>query len=93
MSCLFGSYPPTAQVDFQGTLNLLALARQRALQKFVLVSSIGADDLVGKEAHEQHACSPVLSSQNSLYLAFLWLVAVPPAMIGDRAVSQGQASL
>lgn len=33
-------------VDFQGTLNLLALARQRALQKFVLVSSIGADDLV-----------------------------------------------
>ncbi|KAF5837508.1 dehydrogenase [Dunaliella salina] len=33
-------------VDFQGTLNLLALAKQRAFQKFVLVSSIGADELV-----------------------------------------------
>lgn len=30
----------------QGTANLVALARQRALRKFVLVTSIGADDLI-----------------------------------------------
>ncbi|GIL82891.1 hypothetical protein Vretimale_8390 [Volvox reticuliferus] len=33
-------------VDFQGTLNLIAAAKQKGVKKFVLVSSIGADDLV-----------------------------------------------
>ena len=28
----------------QGTVNLVALARQRSLKKFVLVTSIGTDD-------------------------------------------------
>jgi hypothetical protein len=45
------------QVDFQGNLNLLALSKQRALQKFVLVSSIGADDLVRKVAGLQPSVS------------------------------------
>jgi hypothetical protein len=35
-----------SQVDYQGTANLVALARQRGLRKFVLCSSIGADQLV-----------------------------------------------
>ncbi|PNH07301.1 hypothetical protein TSOC_006254, partial [Tetrabaena socialis] len=33
-------------VDFQGTLNLIAAAKQRGVRQFVLVSSIGADDLL-----------------------------------------------
>jgi len=34
------------EVDFQGTSNLVALARQRALRKFVHVTSIGTDDML-----------------------------------------------
>lgn len=30
----------------QGTCNLVALARQRKVEKFILVTSIGADDLI-----------------------------------------------
>lgn len=33
-------------VDFQGTLNLLALAQQKKVKKIILVSSIGADTLI-----------------------------------------------
>lgn len=33
-------------VDFQGTLNLVALAQQRKVKHFVLVSSIGTDDIL-----------------------------------------------
>ena len=34
----------TAVSPAQGTVNLVALARQRSLKKFVLVTSIGTDD-------------------------------------------------
>ncbi len=34
------------QVDYQGTANLVALAQQKKLSKFVLVTSIGTDDLI-----------------------------------------------
>jgi hypothetical protein len=33
-------------VDFSGTANLVALAKQRGLRKFVLITSIGTDDLI-----------------------------------------------
>mmetsp|Transcript_40238 Transcript_40238/g.89334 ORF Transcript_40238/g.89334 Transcript_40238/m.89334 type:complete len:288 (-) Transcript_40238:715-1578(-) len=33
-------------IDFQGTLNLLALAKRNKVKKFVLVTSIGTDELV-----------------------------------------------
>ncbi|KAG1668854.1 hypothetical protein FOA52_004949 [Chlamydomonas sp. UWO 241] len=46
-----GSSDPTNplgpfNVDFQGTLNLIALARQRGVKKVVLVTSIGTDELL-----------------------------------------------
>ncbi|KAJ9530899.1 hypothetical protein QJQ45_028804, partial [Haematococcus lacustris] len=34
------------QVDYQGTANLVAAAKQQGVKKFVLVTSIGADDLI-----------------------------------------------
>lgn len=33
-------------VDYQGTLNLIALAKQKKVKKFVLVTSIGVDDVL-----------------------------------------------
>ncbi|EFJ41522.1 hypothetical protein VOLCADRAFT_107678 [Volvox carteri f. nagariensis] len=33
-------------VDYQGTLNLIAAAKQKGVRQFVLISSIGADDLL-----------------------------------------------
>ncbi|GFH31220.1 NAD(P)-bd_dom domain-containing protein [Haematococcus lacustris] len=33
-------------VDYQGTANLVAAAKQQGVKKFVLVTSIGADDLI-----------------------------------------------